>query len=101
NDPKSDFLALLNIWNSVHDQWDQLRTQNQRRKFCRQQFLSYLRMREWQDLHAQLYDSLVDLGTVRLNESNAAYDVIHRSILSGLIGHVARREERNTYKGAG
>ncbi len=100
-DPKSDFLALLNIWNAVHDQWERLRTQNQRRKFCQQHFLSYLRMREWQDLHAQLQDALEDLGTLKLNESNAVYEAIHRSILSGLIGHVAHREERNTYKAAG
>jgi ATP-dependent helicase HrpA len=100
-DPRSDFLALLNIWNAVHDEWERLRTQNQRRKFCRQNFLSYLRMREWQDLHAQLHDALEELGTLRINESSAAYEAIHRSILSGLIGHVARREERNTYKAAG
>jgi ATP-dependent helicase HrpA len=101
NDPKSDFLALLNIWNSVHDQWDQLRTQNARRKFCRQHFLSYLRMREWQDLYTQLHDALENLGTLKLNESNADYDAIHRSILAGLTGHVVRREERNIYKGGG
>jgi ATP-dependent helicase HrpA len=101
NDPKSDFLALLNIWNAVHDQWDKLRTQNARRKFCRQHFLSYLRMREWQDLHTQLHGALENLGTMKLNESNASYDAIHRSILAGLTGHVARREERNSYKAAG
>jgi ATP-dependent helicase HrpA len=101
SDPQSDFLALLNIWNAVHDEWEKLRGQSARRKFCRQNFLSYLRMREWQDLYAQLHDALEDLGTLRLNESNAAYDAIHRSILSGLIGHVARREERNQYKAAG
>ncbi len=100
-DPRSDFLTLLNIWNDVHDEWERLRTQNQRRKFCRQHFLSYLRMREWQDLHAQLHDALDDLRTVKLNESNAAYEAIHRSILAGLIGHVARREERNVFKAAG
>ena len=37
----------------------------------------------------------------KLNESNAAYDAIHRSILAGLLGHVAAREERNSYKAAG
>ncbi len=101
SDPQSDFLSLLNIWNAVHDEWDRLRTQGQRRKFCKQRFLSYVRMREWQDVYAQLHDALEDLGTLRLNESNAAYDAIHRSILAGLIGHVARFEERNSYKAAG
>ncbi len=100
-DPRSDFLTLLNIWNAVHEEWDRLRTQNQRRKFCKQRFLSYLRMREWQDLYAQLHDALEDLGTLRLNDSNAAYEAIHRSILAGLIGHVARVADRNTYKAAG
>ncbi len=101
SDPQSDFLSLLNIWNAVHDEWEKLRTQNQRRKFCKQHFLSYLRMREWQDLYAQLHDALDDLGTLKINESNAAYEAIHRSILAGLIGHVAHRDDRNSYKAAG
>ncbi|HEY5909065.1 MAG TPA: ATP-dependent RNA helicase HrpA [Verrucomicrobiae bacterium] len=100
-DPRSDFLTLLNIWNAVHDRWEELGTQNQRRKFCRANFLSYLRMREWQDLHAQLFEVLQELGTGYLNESNADYDAIHRSILAGLLGHVAQRTERNRYKGVG
>jgi len=99
--PQSDFLSLLNIWNAVHDEWDRLRSQGQRRKFCKQRFLSYLRMREWQDVYAQLQEALEDLGVVKLNTSSAAYDAIHRSILAGLIGHVARFEDRNTYKAAG
>jgi ATP-dependent helicase HrpA len=99
-DPKSDFLALLNIWNAVHEQWEKLKTQNQRRKFCKANFLSYTRMREWQDLYGQLHGALEDLGTLKLNESNAAYEAIHRSILAGLLGHVAVREERNLYKAA-
>ncbi len=58
-------------------------------------------MREWRDVYSQLHNALDDLGTLKLNESNAAYDAIHRSILAGLIGHVARFEERNSYKAAG
>lgn len=100
-DARSDFLTLLNIWNAVHEQWETLRTQNQRRRFCRANFLSYLRMREWQDLHAQLHSALEDLGSLHLNESNAAYEAIHRSILAGLLGHLSIRSERNLYKAAG
>lgn len=100
-DPRSDFLTLLNLWNAVHDQWESLRSQGQRRRFCQAHFLSYLRLREWQDLHAQLHGALEDLGTVNLNESNADYAAIHRSILTGLLGHVATRTERNAYQGAG
>jgi ATP-dependent helicase HrpA len=100
-DPQSDFLTLLRIWEAVHEQWESLRTQNQRRKFCKANFLSYVRMREWQDLHAQLHDALEDLGNLRINESNAAYAAIHRSVLAGLLGHVALRTERNAYKTGG
>ena len=100
-DPRSDFLALLNIWNAVHDEWERMRSQGQRRRFCKQRFLSYIRMREWQDVYAQLHDALEDFGALKLNESNASYEAIHRSMLAGLIGHVARYEERNTYKAAG
>ena len=100
-DPRSDFLTLLNLWNAVHDQWEALRTQGQRRRFCQTQFLSYLRLREWQDLYAQLHGALEELGTVNLNESNADYAAIHRSILTGLLGHVATRVERNVYRAAG
>ena len=97
SNPQSDFLALLNIWDAVHDQWESIRTQGARRKFCRQHFLSYTRMREWQDLHAQLHGALENVATVKLNESNADYAAIHRSILTGLLGHVARHEERNVF----
>jgi ATP-dependent helicase HrpA len=100
-DPQSDFLTLLKIWDAVHDQWERLRTQGQRRKFCKANFLSYLRMREWQDLHAQLHGSLEDLGRLKLNDSSADYAAIHRSILTGLLGHVALRKERNQYQGTG
>jgi len=100
-DPYSDFLTLLNIWNAVHEQWETLRTQNQRRKFCKSHFLSYLRMREWQDLHAQLQNALDELGALHVNESNAAYEAIHRSILTGLLGHIATRAERNIYQAPG
>lgn len=100
-DPRSDFLALLNVWNAAHEEWEALRTQNQRRKFCKANFLSYTRMREWQDLHAQLLDGLEELGNVRLNESNAEYAAVHRSVLAGLLAHVAQRQDRNQYRGTG
>jgi len=100
-DQQSDFLTLLKIWDAVHDEWERIRSQGQRRKFCKANFLSYLRMREWQDLHAQLHGALEDLGRFKLNESSADYAAIHRSILTGLLAHIATRKERNVYKGVG
>ena len=99
--PQSDFLSLLNLWNAVHEPWESLRTQNARRKFCRQNFLSYLRMREWQEVHSQLEDALGTDGAKPERAGPTPYEAIHRAILAGLLGHVAHREERNQYKAAG
>ena len=99
--PTSDFLTLLNIWNAYHDTWESLQTQGQLRKFCKTHFLSFVRMREWVDLHAQLEDSIGDLGGFEMNTRPAAPEAIHRSILTGLCGQIAHREERNLYRVAG
>ncbi len=99
--PESDFLTLLNIWKAYHDSWESLKTQNQMRKFCRAHFLSFVRMREWTDLHAQLEEALDDLGKARPNTRSASPTAIHRAILAGLIGHVAQRTDTNTYRVAG
>ncbi len=112
-DAESDFLTLLNIWDKYHDRWELLKTQNQIRKFCRQNFLSYIRMREWIDLHAQIKETIKDLGLdhppqtaqgLRFkppSNANQQYAAIHRSILSGLLGQVAYHEEKNFYRGNG
>lgn len=95
-DPYSDFLTLLNIWNKYHDQWDALKTQNQLRKFCRQNFLSYMRMREWREIYSQLEDVLDEKPGAFAEQPN--YRSIHRSILTGLLGHVADKQEKNLYR---
>jgi ATP-dependent helicase HrpA len=100
-DRRSDFLALLNIWNAYHDTWESLSTQSQMRKFCRTHFLSYLRMREWRDVHAQLSDVLAEMGGFELNREPAEYAAIQRSILTGLWGHIGQRTGRNEYRMAG
>lgn len=98
--PRSDFLTLLNIWVAFHDRLEE-GTQSQLRRFCRQHYLSYLRMREWRDIHAQLRANLRELGGFRLEEDasggEAAYDAVHRCLLTGLLSHVGRREDRNHY----
>jgi len=97
--PESDFLGLLKIWETYHEEMERL-SQNQLRKFCRSHFLNYLRMREWRDIHAQLERSLRETGEVRLNAEPAEYEQIHRALLSGLLSGVARFEEGNLYRAA-
>ena len=95
-DPRSDFLTFFNIWLAYHDRMEQ-GTQSQLRKFCRQHFLSFLRMREWRDIHAQLCFALKELGGFRLDTGCAqredAYDAVHRCILTGLFSNVAYRKQ--------
>jgi len=63
--PRSDFLTLLNLWNAWHAEWETLKTQSQMRKFCRAHFLSYVRMREWVDVHAELEEAVAELDGPR------------------------------------
>ena len=95
--PESDFLTLLNIWNAYHDEMERL-SQNQLRKFCKSHYLSYLRMREWRDIHAQLERTLKEIRMFRENTEPAEYEQIHRALLSGLLSGVAQKEETNQYR---
>jgi ATP-dependent helicase HrpA len=107
--PDSDFLTLLNIWETYHDEFEQL-TQAKLRRFCRDHFLSYTRMREWRDIHAQLLDVLEEREDFKLTSAyhglkmvddtttsygTPAYRAIHRSILAGLLGNIAHHDEEN------
>ncbi|MYC14146.1 MAG: ATP-dependent RNA helicase HrpA [Gemmatimonadetes bacterium] len=99
-DGESDFIALLNIWKAYHDTFEKLRTQSQMRKFCKQHFLSFNRMREWRDIYMQIRHTLREMGAFRMNRDDAGYDAIHRSVVSGLLGNVAQKKEDNMYRAA-
>ncbi|HPW17503.1 MAG TPA: ATP-dependent RNA helicase HrpA [Candidatus Aminicenantes bacterium] len=59
--PDSDFLVLLNIWNRYHGDFEKLGSLVQKRRFCRENFLSFPRMREWTYLHAEIGNALREL----------------------------------------
>ena len=98
-DNDSDFVAYLNIWKTYHDRMESS-SQNQLRKFCKAHFLSYTRMREWRDIHAQIKESLRGIKGFRFNEKPAEYNAVHRSVLTGLLSSVALKTEGNLYKAA-
>lgn len=64
-DKNSDFLAYLNIWDSFYKERTNGASNRQLLAWCRQYFLSYLRMREWRDLHKQLAQTVVELNLAR------------------------------------
>ncbi|SNS68262.1 ATP-dependent helicase HrpA [Actinomadura mexicana] len=85
-DPGSDFLAYLNLWNYLREQQAEL-SGSAFRRMCKNEFLHYLRIREWQDLHGQLKQVAKSLG-VTLNTADAPPDRIHTSLLAGLLSHI-------------
>lgn len=85
-DSRSDFQALLNLWTYYHEQARHC-SRNKLRQLCRAEFLSYVRMREWHDLHQELQAKVTAMG-LRLNQEPATYTAIHQALLSGLLGQV-------------
>ncbi|NPA71706.1 MAG: ATP-dependent RNA helicase HrpA [Gammaproteobacteria bacterium] len=126
-DERSDFLFFLNLWHFYEHQRRHL-TQNKLRKLCKTNFLSYMRMKEWHELTVQLEQSLKRIGmkvgalhpfeeinaveghsnqhqkkpenelTARLSEVHSV--AVHQSLLAGLLGNVAMRDDERAYLGA-
>lgn len=94
----SDFMSLVQLWDSYEVQRQEL-SQNQLRKYCKQQFLSFMRMREWRDLHRQLSLACKGIG-LKTNDEPAGYGEVHKSLLSGLLSHMGNKDEEADYMGA-
>lgn len=95
-DPDSDFVSLLNLWRYLGEQRNAMGSSAFRR-MCRREYLHYLRIREWQDLHSQLRRVARDIK-LRRNESPAEPDAIHRALLTGLLSQVGALEEKDKPK---
>ncbi len=101
-DPKSDFLSLLNIWKFFEETSRELSHRRQV-EACRSRFLSWLRLREWRDLHAQLRDTLRELDWSIETELSREppYEALHRALLPGLLGHIGvKADDGDHYLGA-
>ncbi|WP_281180404.1 ATP-dependent RNA helicase HrpA [Endozoicomonas ascidiicola] len=94
----SDFLTYVNLWEAYEEQRQEL-SQNQLRKYCTKQFLSFMRMREWRDLHRQLTLACKDLQ-FRFNDTPASYSDVHKSLLSGLLSQLGNKDDEADYMGA-
>ncbi len=96
---ESDLITLLNLWEGYHSTLDELKTQGKMRKFCKANYLSYNRIREWRDIHAQLKGIAEEKGWNTKKPDNVDYDSIHRSILAGYLPHIAKKKEKKLYQG--
>ena len=103
-DNDSDFVAYLNLWDYLIYAQER-NSRSQFRKLCKQEFLNYLRVREWQDLVYQIEQSVSELGfKVRRPQpvdteshdeelsdeptKQRDYELLHSSLLAGLLGHI-------------
>ena len=96
-DDTSDFSSFLLLWDYINEQQAAL-SSSQLRKMCHREYINYLRIREWQDLFAQLREmgrtaNIHASGGRDINASAHEID-IHKSLLSGLLSHVGVKEER-------
>ncbi|MDO9514598.1 MAG: ATP-dependent RNA helicase HrpA [Syntrophales bacterium] len=99
--PASDFITLLNIWNRYHEILKEEKTQNRMRRFCKNHFLSYRRMREWRDVYEQISGVLKEAGRKRQTkrlQGEVLYEGIHKAILGGYLSSIGIKKEKNIYR---
>ena len=126
-DIDSDFVSFLHLWHEYEKQRDDL-TSNQLKRYCQKNFLSFIRMREWREIHRQLYLVMKELKLIKENTDSShfwsvsdnqqqkqslkdsqntpvsqfnvkSYDTIHQSLLSGLLGNIGVHEDKREYLG--
>jgi ATP-dependent helicase HrpA len=124
DDPNSDFVTLLNIWDRYFAHWQKVKSSNQMKKFCREHYLSFKRMREWRDIHSQILailkehgmwnaasgpegltprrevkkrmTELTESGNLKISETQ--YEKIHKTVLSGFLSNIAMQKQKNIFQ---
>ncbi|MDM8536729.1 ATP-dependent RNA helicase HrpA [Desulfobacterales bacterium HSG17] len=111
-DKTSDFITLFNIWKNYHEIRRELKTTGKMRKYCKNNYLSFKRMREWRDIHYQIASILEEQGVKNFTEKKQEkkplkdelfpqrYTAIHQAILSGFLSNIAIKKEKFFYKAA-
>ncbi|WP_020558364.1 ATP-dependent RNA helicase HrpA [Thiofilum flexile] len=94
----SDFLSYLLLWNYIKEQKQQL-SKSQFRKQAKKEFLSWVRIQEWEDIHYQIKSTLLD-SDLKENDKDAEYNAMHRALLSGLLSNIGLKDEDFQYQGA-
>ena len=91
-DERSEFLSFVKLWNWYQDALQHKHSNRQLENLCKSKFLSPRRLREWRDVHGQLHTMLGEKGW-KENGLAATYEQVHLSLLTGLLGYVAKKEE--------
>ena len=91
-DERSEFLSFVKLWDWYQDALQHKHSNRQLENLCRSKFLSPRRLREWRDVHGQLHTMLGEKGW-KENALSATYEQVHLSLLTGLLGYIAKKEE--------
>jgi ATP-dependent helicase HrpA len=99
-DERSDFMGMLKLWAWYDDALKHKKSNRDLLDQCHRNFLSFLRLKEWRELHGQLAAIVGEMG-FHPNTDDASYDQIHRALLAGLLGNIGFRDgEGESYLGA-
>jgi ATP-dependent helicase HrpA len=111
-DPESDFFTFIKIWNEYRRVKKKITSQAKLRKYCKAGFLSYQRMREWEDIHEQIWTILNEFEKNKktwnkhselrflANAADAGYESVHKAIVSSYLRSIAVKKSKNEYLGA-
>jgi len=91
-DERSEFLSFVKLWDWYQDALHHKHSNRQLENLCRSKFLSPRRLREWRDVYGQLHTMLGEKGW-KENALPATYEQVHLSLLTGLLGYVAKKED--------
>jgi ATP-dependent helicase HrpA len=101
---RSDFLSYLKLWDFFEDALKHKKSNRDLLQKCHQNFLSFIRLKEWRDLHSQIREIAEELelkSSVSTLELDRLYDPIHRALLAGLLGNIGFKDgEAESYLGA-
>ncbi|WP_051453023.1 ATP-dependent RNA helicase HrpA [Dechloromonas agitata] len=95
-DEKSEFLSWVKLWQWFKNAVDHKKSNKSLVDTCHAHFLSYLRLREWREVHGQLHAMVTELGW-KENEIPGTYDAIHMALLSGLLGNIGCKSDESGY----
>ncbi|MEN3069397.1 DUF3418 domain-containing protein [Uliginosibacterium sediminicola] len=96
---RSEFLWYVNLWH-VFDQVWRHESSSKQKAWCKQHFISWMRMREWRDVHGQLHALCAEHGW-KESGAPADYESIHKALLTGLLGHIGLKQEETVGQNAG
>ncbi|HUS28849.1 MAG TPA: ATP-dependent RNA helicase HrpA [Kofleriaceae bacterium] len=96
-DEGSDFVSYLKMWSFWKDAQES-RSRRALQKLCRDKFLSYMRLREWDDIHDQIVRVMKEMEWAP-NAQPASGEQIHRALLPGLLSRIGmyNKEARNYF----